>query len=115
MLRVRTLIPTVAAPLTWPIRWMLDAAELRRLQRQMPGVHRRLLHRASDGIRHETDTEYLQRLRQMARERSSDGDHSDDRSVSDGGTTRALLESQITEQRSQHAVGEAAVGRRSRR
>jgi hypothetical protein len=52
----------------FPLRWITDAIEFRRLRRRLPNVHRGWS-RASGKHRPETDAEYLERLRTIARER----------------------------------------------
>ena len=52
-----------------PWRWFSDAAEFRRLRRRLPHAHR-LWSTASGKLRPETNTEYLARLRELARERA---------------------------------------------
>ena len=56
--------------LSRPIQIIGDGLELRRLCRQLPSVHRRLIH-APGGIRRETDAEYLLRLREIHHERTA--------------------------------------------
>ena len=54
--------------LTWPFRQVRDGAEFRRLRRRLRHVHR-LWVSVPGGIRPETDSEYLERLRRLERER----------------------------------------------
>ena len=54
--------------LSRPIQIIGDGLELRRLRRDLPNVHRRLVF-APHGIRHESDDEYLERLRAIYEER----------------------------------------------
>ena len=55
----------------WPLRLIGDALELRYLRRELPYFHRRLMPTTTnrDGVRPETDPEYLERLRQAEFER----------------------------------------------
>jgi hypothetical protein len=69
MLSSHDILNTTGWLLLLPIRPLLAAAELRRLRRQMPNAHR-LWIIIQRGIRPETDGEYLDRLRQLARERA---------------------------------------------
>ena len=50
----------------WPLRLIGDALELRHLRREMRYFHRRLVPTKDnkDGVRPETNQEYLERLRQ---------------------------------------------------
>jgi hypothetical protein len=54
-----------------PVRTAGDAMELRRLRRDLPNVHRRLIS-TPHGVRPEADTEYLDRLREVHAERFGD-------------------------------------------
>ena len=54
--------------LSWPSRRFRDAIEFRRLRHKIPNAHRRLI-TTSNPARQETDMEYLERLRQIYRER----------------------------------------------
>jgi len=49
----------------WPIRRLRDAVELRRLRKQLGNPHRWMMSKP-DGLRLETDAEYLERLRGLA-------------------------------------------------
>jgi hypothetical protein len=60
---------SVIQVLTWPFRLMEDAVEFRRLRRQLPNVHRRLMSSRA-GTRIETDSEYLGRLREENHKRA---------------------------------------------
>lgn len=55
--------------LTWPIRAIGGAMELRQLRRRLPNVHRRLIS-TPRGARTETNAEYLARLREIDMERA---------------------------------------------
>ena len=55
----------------WPWWKVSDALELRRLRRDLPNVRRRLIS-SREGIKRESDDEYLDRLRAIHRERSED-------------------------------------------
>jgi hypothetical protein len=54
--------------LAWPFHKIGDVLELRRLRQALPNVHRRLISTPM-GNRVETDTEYLERLREIYTER----------------------------------------------
>jgi len=54
--------------LTWPFRLVSEALELRRLRRALPNVRRRLIN-APNGVRTESNEEYLDRLRAIYVER----------------------------------------------
>ena len=54
--------------LSSPLGWLSDAIEFRRLRRRLPNAHR-AWSRASGKLRPESDAEYLERLRSLARER----------------------------------------------
>jgi hypothetical protein len=56
--------------LSRPLQIIGDGLEFRRLRRQLPSVHRRLIS-TPRGIRTETDAEYLERLRRIYDERSA--------------------------------------------
>jgi hypothetical protein len=51
-----------------PWRWVSDTIEFRRLRKRLPNVHRGWS-RASGRLRPETDAEYLERLRALAKAR----------------------------------------------
>jgi hypothetical protein len=51
----------------WPFQKLRDAAELRRLRQRMQNPHRWWVP-TPDGVRLETNAEYLERLRRLARE-----------------------------------------------
>ena len=55
----------------WPLRLIGDALELRHLRREMRNFHRRFVPTATnkDGVRPETNREYLERLRRAEIER----------------------------------------------
>jgi hypothetical protein len=53
---------------TWPFRKIGGEFELRRLRHQLPNVRRRLIN-MPNGVRTETDDEYLGRLREIYLER----------------------------------------------
>jgi hypothetical protein len=55
-----------------PLEQTIITLQLRMLKRRMPGVHRGWIHSERDieGIRPETDCEFLTRLRQLASERA---------------------------------------------
>jgi hypothetical protein len=65
----KTVLRSLGRLLLWPIRPLLDGAELRRLRRKMPNAHRSWV-TGQHGIRPEKDSEYLVRLRRLAAERS---------------------------------------------
>ena len=52
----------------WPFRQISEAWELWQLRRKFPTVHRALL-TEPDGVRAETNAEYLERLRTVSFER----------------------------------------------
>jgi hypothetical protein len=54
--------------LKWPRRKAGDILDLRRLRRLLPSVHRRIMN-TPNGVRIETDAEYLARLRLVEYER----------------------------------------------
>jgi hypothetical protein len=54
--------------LSSPLGWLSDAIEFRSLRRRLPNAHR-AWSRASGKLRPESDAEYLERLRGLARER----------------------------------------------
>jgi hypothetical protein len=56
---------------TWPFRKIGDDLEIRRLHRRLPNVRRRLIN-VRNGVRTETDEEYLDRLREIDIERFGD-------------------------------------------
>jgi hypothetical protein len=58
----------MAIKIRFPLRWISDAIEFRRLRRRLPNVHRGWS-RATGKHQPETDAEYLERLRAIARER----------------------------------------------
>ena len=54
--------------LAWPFRVVSEALELRRLRRALPNVRLRLIN-APNGVRTESNEEYLDRLRDIYVER----------------------------------------------
>ncbi len=54
-------------PTVWPFRRLRDVSELKRLHQRL-GRPNRWWVPTPDGVRLETDTEYLDRLRQLAHE-----------------------------------------------
>ena len=58
----------IGRPLAWPFDKAMDTVALWRLRRLMPNAHRRLIWN-DQGSRPETNSEYLDRLRDMAEER----------------------------------------------
>jgi len=63
---------TLTQTLAWPIRRLADTVALQRLRRRLPNVHRGFS-RSSGTLQHETDAEYLARLRILAHERFGNG------------------------------------------
>ena len=62
----------------WPVYFVADQLELRRLRRQFPFVYRRLIN-VPGGALWESDAEYLDRLRDVFDERCGfDGSDPDD-------------------------------------
>ena len=61
-------IAVAGRPLSWMASRMREAMELRQLRGRFPSAHRRLVSNRH-GIRVETDSEYLLRLRAIAAER----------------------------------------------
>jgi len=68
---IRGIIPgmfRVVRGLTWPFRIAREAMERRRLRRALPNVRRRLIN-LPNGVRTESNAEYLDRLRDIYAER----------------------------------------------
>ena len=72
----------------WPIRRVCEAVELRRLRKRLQNPHRWMV-RSTEGMRPETDAEYIARLRRLAHDWPSPQGRRGVADIQDGDRQRA--------------------------